>query len=83
MEQLERLFDPEAIAVIGASENPEKRGYVTLNDLQQWGYEGDIYPVNPNYEALLKLPSSGDSVLKYHRSRFQLPIFSDEESKTM
>ena len=35
------------------------------------------------YWALLKLPSSGDSVLKHHRSRFQLPIFSDEESKTM
>ena len=33
--------------------------------------------------ALLKPPSSGDSVLKYHRSRFQLPTFSDGKSKTM
>jgi hypothetical protein len=34
-------------------------------------------------KALLKPPSSGGSILKHHRSRFQLPIFSDEESKTM
>ncbi len=62
MEQLERLFDPQAIAVIGASQNPKKRGHTTLSDLQRWGYEGDIYPVNPKYEEVLGLPTY-DSVL--------------------
>ena len=57
MEQLERLFDPTAIAVIGASKNPEKRGHYTITDLQRWGYDGDIYPVNPNYEEVLGLPA--------------------------
>lgn len=57
MKQLERLFDPQAIAVVGASQNPNKRGHYTILDLQRWGYEGDIYPVNPNYEEVLGLPA--------------------------
>lgn len=57
MEQLERLFDPEAIAVIGASQSEDKRGHTTLADLMRWGYEGDIYPVNPNYDEVLGLPA--------------------------
>ena len=57
MEKLERLFDPEAIAVIGASTDPEKRGHISLRDLQQWGYEGDLYPVNPNAEEVIGLKS--------------------------
>ena len=55
MDKLDRLFDPEAIAVIGASTDPEKRGHVSLRDLQRWGYEGDLYPVNPNAEEVLGL----------------------------
>lgn len=50
--ELDRIFDPGSIAVIGASETPGKRGYSTMEDLTRWGYEGDIYPVNPNYDEL-------------------------------
>lgn len=55
MERLARLFHPRSIAVIGASKNPEKRGYTTIEDLQRWGYDGDIYPVNPSYDEVLGL----------------------------
>ncbi|WP_458188826.1 acetate--CoA ligase family protein [Haladaptatus sp. NG-WS-4] len=55
MEKLDRLFDPEAIAVVGASTSPEKRGHVSLHDLQRWGYEGELYPVNPNADKVLGL----------------------------
>lgn len=61
--QLQRTFNPESVAVVGASTNPEKRGYRTIEDLQEWGYEGDIYPVNPNYDEILGLkayPSVAD-----------------------
>lgn len=69
MDQLRRLFDPEAIAVIGASTNPKKRGHVTLADLQRWGYDGELYPVNPNadevrgltaYDSILDVPDKVD-----------------------
>lgn len=55
MDTLDRLFNPEAIAVVGASTSPEKRGHVSLRDLQRWGYEGDLYPVNPNADEVLGL----------------------------
>lgn len=51
-EQLERLFNPESVAVVGASTNPEKRGYRTIEDLDEWGYDGEIYPVNPRYDEI-------------------------------
>lgn len=57
MEQLDRLFDPRSIAVIGASKNPDKRGYTTIEDLQKWGYDGEVYPVNPKYDEVLGLPA--------------------------
>jgi acyl-CoA synthetase (NDP forming) len=53
MGQLERFFHPRAIAVIGASNNPEKRGYQTMVDLLEWGYDGEVYPVNPKRDEVL------------------------------
>lgn len=61
--QLSRIFNPDSVAVVGASTTPEKRGYRTIEDLQEWGYEGDIYPVNPNYDVIRGLdvyPSVAD-----------------------
>ncbi|WP_191967175.1 MULTISPECIES: acetate--CoA ligase family protein [Haloferax] len=57
MDQLERLFNPQAIAVIGASQDPNKRGNYTISDLLRWGYDGDIYPVNPKYDEVHDLPA--------------------------
>lgn len=51
-DQLRRLFNPESVAVVGASTNREKRGYRTIQDLEEWGYNGDIYPVNPRYDEI-------------------------------
>jgi len=55
MDRLDRLFDPRSIAVIGASTDPDKRGYRTIDDLQKWGYGGEVYPVNPNHDEVLGL----------------------------
>src|SRR6476469_29052 len=50
--QLEALFQPRSIAVIGASEKPTVgRRMVTSLDLI--GFAGAIYPVNPAYPAIL------------------------------
>ncbi len=49
---LDPLFRPESIAVIGASRNPGTIGYQIVDNLVRHGYQGVIYPVNPNARAI-------------------------------
>jgi acyl-CoA synthetase (NDP forming) len=46
------FFDPESIAIIGASPTPGKASHVILENLKRIGYKGSIYPVNPKYEHI-------------------------------
>lgn len=50
---LEYFISPKSIAIIGASRSPEKVGYQILKNLQDSGYLGRIFPVNPNAEEIL------------------------------
>ena len=52
---LEVAFHPDAIAVAGASEDPTSFGYHYVRHLQDYGYPGHIYPVNPSNEVILSL----------------------------
>lgn len=45
---LTQLFSPGSIAVIGASQSPEKVGAVVLKNILNSGFKGQIYPVNPH-----------------------------------
>lgn len=45
---LDALFHPKSIAVFGASENTNKIGYRQLRALINAGFEGELYPINPN-----------------------------------
>lgn len=47
------LFEPKAIAVIGASSRPEAVGYAILKNLIEGGYQGKIFPVNPKASSIL------------------------------
>lgn len=49
---LEKLFCPSAIAVIGASQNLSSVSGQPLAHLKATGYRGHIYPVNPRYEEI-------------------------------
>ncbi|MFX1560581.1 MAG: acetate--CoA ligase family protein [Promethearchaeota archaeon] len=49
-ESLDKLFNPKAVAVIGASDRPNKLGALTLRALQD--YRGDVYPVNPRIKTI-------------------------------
>ncbi len=46
---LERLFNPRSIAVIGASRNVQTISGQPVHALAKHGYAGTIYPVNPKY----------------------------------
>ncbi|MFW9833977.1 MAG: acetate--CoA ligase family protein [Candidatus Thorarchaeota archaeon] len=49
-DSLDKLFNPKSIAVVGASDKPDKLGSLTLFALR--GYEGDVYPVNPRLRKI-------------------------------
>ncbi|MGO9015658.1 MAG: acetate--CoA ligase family protein [Dissulfurispiraceae bacterium] len=52
---LETLFNPESIAVIGASKDPRKVGYAVAHNLIQFNFGGGIYPINPSADCILGL----------------------------
>ena len=67
--QLERIFKPCSIAVVGASANPTKRGNQILRALNESGYAGQIYAVNRGggrilgktvYKSVEELPEAAD-----------------------
>jgi acetyltransferase len=56
---LNNFFQPDSVAVIGASRDPEKLGYAVLNNLIEGGYGGRLYPINPKAEEILGLEAYG------------------------
>ena len=46
--QLDYIFNPKSVAIIGASANPDKFGYQITGLLKEEGYRGGIYPINPH-----------------------------------
>lgn len=50
---LEIVFNPQSVAIIGASANPIKPSGQPLIALLNNGYAGQVYPVNPKYDELL------------------------------
>jgi acetate---CoA ligase (ADP-forming) len=63
MSELDFLFNPGHVAVIGASRDREKIGYAILDNIIKSGFEGDIYPVNPREDEIAGLkcyPSIND-----------------------
>jgi len=50
---LSPLFDPQSIAVLGASETPNSVGAMVFANLVSDGFEGTIVPVNPNRKKVL------------------------------
>jgi acetyltransferase len=47
---LNRFFNPQSIAVIGATLKQEKIGFAVMQNLRL--FDGRVYPVNPKYRAL-------------------------------
>ena len=69
LDPLRQALDPRSIALIGASENPNKIGGRPLLYLRRFGYRGRLYPINPNraevqgvaaYPDLASLPEAPD-----------------------
>ncbi len=54
-DSLKYFFNPQGIAVIGASSDPAKLSHGVVRNLKEHGYAGPIYPVNPKGGEILGL----------------------------
>jgi acetyltransferase len=53
---LDALFEPESVAVVGASRTEKKVGHSILSNLIRCGFKGTIIPINPATDELQGLP---------------------------
>jgi acetyltransferase len=56
-ENLDQIFHPNSIAVVGASERKGSIGNALMRNLIQGGYSGKIYPINPRRNKIMKIPA--------------------------
>ncbi|WP_051327765.1 GNAT family N-acetyltransferase [Desulfatirhabdium butyrativorans] len=59
IQELDKMFRPRSVAVVGASPNTAKLGGIVLKNLAQRGFGGDIYPVNPIHTEIGHLKCYG------------------------
>ncbi|WP_331353169.1 bifunctional acetate--CoA ligase family protein/GNAT family N-acetyltransferase [Cellvibrio sp. UBA7671] len=69
VKSVEQLLKPHSIAVIGASNQPNRPGNAVMRNLLQGQFDGPIMPVTPHYKSV-------NGVLAY-RSIDELPIVPD------
>jgi len=60
MTDMKYLFEPQSIAVIGASLDTSKIGYKVLENIILGGYKGAVYPINPRGGEMLGHPAFKD-----------------------
>ena len=81
---LELMFNPKTIAVVGASRKEGSIGRAILKNIIDFGYEGTLYPVNPNtssvnsikcYPNLASIPEQIDLMIVVTPANLVLSIF--------
>jgi len=50
--ELDSLLSPRSVAVVGASENPDKVGGRPVRYMTSQGYAGRVYPINPRAKTI-------------------------------
>ena len=72
------FFEPQSIAVVGASSNPQKGGFALISNLKE-KFAGKLYPINPGREEVCGLPTFR-SVLELPHSPDLAIIFVNAEA---
>jgi acetyl-CoA synthetase (ADP-forming) len=50
------VFNPVSVAVVGASPDAGRVGYNILQSIVEGGFQGQVYPINSKYEQIMGLP---------------------------
>lgn len=84
------VFNAASVAVVGASSEPHKFGYMTLESLIKGGFEGPIYPVNPKadevqglkaYPSLEAIPGPVEAVVVIVPAKFVPGVLDQAAAK--
>lgn len=84
------LFYPSSIAIIGASRTPKSVGNDVVKNLVHQGYQGKIYPVNPQadelyglkvYPSVKEIPKKIDLVVVAIPAKFVVKAIEDASKK--
>ncbi len=77
------FFNPNSIAIVGASSTPGKVGYNVLKNVIESGYSGKIFPINPKaktilgykaYKSVLDVPENIDIAIFVIPSTSVIPV---------
>jgi acyl-CoA synthetase (NDP forming) len=88
--ELEALFRPRSIAVVGASANQQSQGYEFVQGLVEIGFPGSVHPVNPKLDELLgqkayprleAIPGPVDFVISAVPAGATLELVAEAEAK--
>ena len=79
VENMDKIFQPKSIAVVGASERQGSVGAALMRNLLDFDFPGDIYPINPNHNKIWELsayPSIKDLNTPVDLAVVAIPIVS-------
>ncbi|QDI90350.1 CoA-binding protein [Salicibibacter halophilus] len=91
-EAIERLLNPESIAIVGVSKDFTSISGKPMKNLIRHQFQGQIYPVNPKYEkiedftcypSLIDIPGEVDVALIAVSSKRMMQILSECEQKNI
>ncbi len=89
MENLDPIFKPKSVAIVGASRDPRAIGHQCVKNLIDSGYQGKIYPVNPKadeiaglkcYHSIMDIPDEVDIALIVVPAKY-VPAVTEECGK--
>jgi acetyltransferase len=52
---LDKIFKPASVAIIGASERPGTIGHSLIENVLKGGFQGQVFPVNRHYKSIMGL----------------------------
>lgn len=60
IQNLDKIFYPKSVAIIGATPTTNKVGNVISKNFIDGKFRGEIYPINPKYKKILGVPCYSD-----------------------
>jgi len=90
MNELNYLFRPNSIAVVGVSDEKEKIGSVIFKNILDGGYKGNLFPVNPHhttlfnkkcYKTISEIPEKVDLIIVAIPAEFVIGVIEDAGKK--
>ena len=90
VEAIRTCFYSRSLALVGASDDPRKYGYMTLRSILEAGYTGEVYPINPKggeimgvkvYPSLQEIPGTLDLAVIVVPAQFVSGILREAAAK--